>query len=120
EFRAHADVEHRNLVRLGELHHHAGHWFFTMELVEGATFLEWVAADDLADITHDGSTEIALGTRRRLCDDARLRAGLRQLAHGLDALHRAGKVHRDLKPSNVLVTAKDRLVILDLGLVTDR
>ena len=118
EFRAHADLEHRNLVRLGELHHHNGHWFFTMELVEGRTFLEWVAPDDLQDVTRSG--ELPLDGRRRIYDDARLRSGLRQLAHGLDALHRIGKVHRDLKPSNVLVTSKDRVVILDLGLVADR
>src|SRR5450432_3305844 len=42
EFRARADVDHRNLVRLGELLHDDGHWFFTMELVDGWPFLEWI------------------------------------------------------------------------------
>ena len=44
EFRARADLEHRNLVRLGELLHSGGHWFFTMELVDGVPFLEHVRA----------------------------------------------------------------------------
>ncbi|MEO8548847.1 MAG: protein kinase [Kofleriaceae bacterium] len=41
EFRARADLEHRNLVRLGELYQDDQHWFFTMELVEGWPFLDW-------------------------------------------------------------------------------
>ena len=100
EFRALADLHHDNLVSLGELIHHDGQWFFTMELVDG---------DDL--LSH------ARPNGRR--DDARLRAALGQLAEGLDALHRAHKVHRDIKPSNVRVTREGRVVLLDLGLVTD-
>jgi serine/threonine protein kinase len=104
EFRARTDLEHRNLVRLGELLHHDGHWFFTMELIEGWPFLEWVreGAGDPDDPT---------------TPEMRLRDAVRQLASGLDALHRSGAVHRDLKPSNVLVTRKGRLVVLDFGLV---
>jgi len=46
EFRALADLIHPNLIRLGELHEHAGCWFFTMELVEGSDFLTYVSEAD--------------------------------------------------------------------------
>src|SRR5258706_10379360 len=42
EFRALADIVHPNLVALHELHSAAGEWFFTTELIEGASFLDWV------------------------------------------------------------------------------
>src|SRR5262252_4250239 len=42
EFRALQDLRHPNLVSLGELLQHDGHWFFTMELVRGTDFLTHV------------------------------------------------------------------------------
>lgn len=104
EFRMLRDVEHPNLVRLGELFEYSGSWFFTMELIEGANFLDYVRPNHLEGASFD---------------EARLRAALRQLAAGLRALHSAGKVHRDVKPSNILVDRNDRLVVLDFGLVSD-
>src|SRR3954471_15448252 len=42
EFRALADIVHPNLVALHELHAVGGDWYFTMELVEGVSFIDWV------------------------------------------------------------------------------
>ena len=44
EFRALAGVTHPNLVVLHELFSEGGQWFFTMEVVDGVTFLEHVNA----------------------------------------------------------------------------
>ena len=44
---------------------------------------------------------------------------LAQLALGVSALHKAGKLHRDIKPPNVLVTLEGRVVLLDFGLTAD-
>ncbi|NVB78189.1 MAG: protein kinase [Kofleriaceae bacterium] len=114
EFRAVQGLFHPNLVQLGDLFQSRDAWFFTMELVQGRTFTDWVRGSwfegsDLA------STQRQVGDRgQRL---ARLRAALPQLADALVAVHDAGLVHRDLKPSNVLVTESGRVVLLDFGLV---
>src|SRR5262252_10689710 len=42
EFRALQDLQHPNLVNLGELIEEQGQWFFTMELVQGIDLLSWV------------------------------------------------------------------------------
>src|SRR3569833_1105834 len=48
EFRALADLQHPNLLRLGELCCERGQWFFTMELVHGGDFQDYVRPDDAA------------------------------------------------------------------------
>jgi predicted ATPase len=102
EFRAVADLQHPNLIRFGELSSHDGQWFFTMELVKGQTFVDYVRAAGDA------------GTRRGM---KRLQEALAQLVSALTTIHEAGQVHRDVKPSNVLVTEDGRVVLLDFGLI---
>jgi serine/threonine protein kinase len=137
EFRSLADMTHRNLVLLYELVVEDNHWFFTMELVHGVNFLEYVtgrkdASNDPTSpptLTMGGNgngdenpyrtTSLQSTTSSDSTQLYRLRSGLLQLAAGLNALHQMGNLHRDIKPSNVLVTGEGRVVILDFGLITE-
>jgi tetratricopeptide (TPR) repeat protein len=114
EFRSLADITHPGLVQLLELHADAGDWYFTMELVEGVSFIDWVRPPASSGGPKRTRADIAASP----LDEPRLRRALVQLVDALIALHRAGQLHRDLKPSNVLVTRRGRLALLDFGLVS--
>lgn len=97
EFRRMAEINHPHLIGLHSLEEDHGHWYFTMDLVEGTDFLSFVRPGGKLD-------------------EQRLRSVLSQLVSGVLKLHGENLIHRDLKPSNVMVSSEGRLIVLDLGL----
>jgi len=63
EFRALQDIQHPNLVSLGELVEEDGVWFFTMELVHGPNLLAWVRPHDADRIPEGPQRLVATETR---------------------------------------------------------
>jgi hypothetical protein len=96
EARAAGALNHPNLLVVYDVGSHEGTPYLVTELLEGQTLRELLHAGPL--------------TPRRAVDFAL------QVARGLAAAHDHGIVHRDIKPENVLVTAKDRVKLVDFGL----
>lgn len=129
DFRSLADLRHPNLISFYELFTEGGVWFFSMELIDGVDFIECFTgqpADDRAEITDVRSVQTGSVPEPLTAPPSydRVLHTVRQLARGLHAVHRHGKVHRDIKPSNVLVArspeeTEERLVLLDFGLATE-
>ncbi len=135
EFRALQNLHHPNLVRLEELFEKGGKWFFTMELIEGVSLLEYVRSDggkpgptpdsgdgEMPTLPTDGPVQAETPKAKNLprgYDEDRLRKALLQLSQAVYALHQTHQVHRDIKPSNILVTASGVVKLLDFGLVTE-
>jgi serine/threonine-protein kinase len=97
EARATAALNHPNIVHVYSVDESDGLLYLTMELVEGRS---------LREILRD---EAPLPVTRAVAFAA-------QMADGLASAHAAGVLHRDLKPGNVMITADDRVKILDFGL----
>ena len=99
EARAMARLAHPNVVTVHEVGTAAGRDYVAMELIQGDTLADWLAA------TARPPTAIV---------DAFLAAG-----RGLAAAHAAGMVHRDFKPHNVLRGRDGRIVVTDFGLARE-
>jgi len=96
EARSASALNHPNIITIYEVGTADGVAWIAMELVEGKTLREFVAAG-------------ALPVRRLLPIAA-------QIADGLAKAHESGIVHRDLKPENVMVNKDGFVKILDFGL----
>ncbi len=96
EAKAMARLSHPGVITVHDVGLVDDQVFIAMELVEGRTLREWVAAE-----------------RRSWRDvvSVFIKAG-----EGLAAAHDAGLVHRDFKPDNVLVGDDGRVRVLDFGL----
>ncbi len=103
EARAVAALEHDNIITIYQYgKHHEGAYFLAMQYIDGS---------DLRQIFKD------YRKRGEQMPPERLVKIMRQVASAMDFAHAAGIIHRDIKPSNVLVTARDRAVLTDFGLV---
>ncbi len=91
-----ASLNHPNIAGIYGLEEADGNRFLVLEYVEGETLQARLKKGALP-------LEDALA----LC---------RQIAEGLEAAHEKGVIHRDLKPGNVMITAEEKVKILDFGL----
>jgi Tol biopolymer transport system component/tRNA A-37 threonylcarbamoyl transferase component Bud32 len=96
EARLLAALNHPNIASIYGLEEKDGSAYLVLELIEGPTLAERLAAGALP------------------VDEALTVA--REIAIGLEAAHRAGIIHRDLKPANVKLRPDGSVKILDLGL----
>jgi tetratricopeptide (TPR) repeat protein/predicted Ser/Thr protein kinase len=97
EAKAAAQLNHPNVCVIHEIQDEGEHPFIVMEYVEGQTIHKMVGSGN--ELSIDKVVEYAI-----------------QIADALQAAHERDIVHRDIKSDNIMVTAKDRIKVMDFGL----
>jgi serine/threonine protein kinase/DNA-binding winged helix-turn-helix (wHTH) protein len=108
EARAASALDHPNICSIYEFGEHEGQPFIVMQLLEGQTLRDRLAAGSLRDSGSCPSAKTAF-TVQRLLDIAV------QISDGLEAAHEKGIIHRDIKPANIFLTNTGVAKILDFG-----
>ena len=101
-----ATLNHVNIAALYGIVEEGGVRGLVLELVEGTTLAEVLAA---RKATHPSATSPGLPL-------AAVLPIAEQIARALEAAHQRAVVHRDLKPANVAVTPSGLVKVLDFGL----
>ncbi|QDU66455.1 protein kinase domain-containing protein [Engelhardtia mirabilis] len=121
-------VDHPRVVGVLEVGERAGLPYFTMPFVEGATLGALLthlrqggeagrapSIEELAAAWQRDAARPPLTLPGRSYVEVVCRIVL-DVARGLEAVHAVGVVHRDVKPSNLLIDARGRGNLFDLGL----
>jgi serine/threonine protein kinase len=91
-----ASLNHPNIAAIYGLEQSEQTPFLVLELVEGETLAERIAA---AALPVEEALKIAF-----------------QITEALEAAHERGVIHRDLKPGNIKITPEGKVKVLDFGL----
>jgi serine/threonine protein kinase len=98
EARAVAQLHHPHIIVVHDVVEHDERSYIVMELIDGASLAERIAAHGPVDAAE--AARIGIG-----------------LLSALRTAHAAGVLHRDLKPANVLIeSGTDRVVLTDFGI----
>lgn len=91
-----ARLKHPNIARIHDSGVHQGLYYYTMDLIEGTAFDQYVKQHNL--------------TQRQILEL------MQTICQAVQHAHQLGVIHRDLKPSNILVTEDGQPHIVDFGL----
>ncbi|MGZ3540797.1 MAG: Stk1 family PASTA domain-containing Ser/Thr kinase [Vulcanimicrobiaceae bacterium] len=92
-----AKLNHPNIVNTYDVGREGDTYFIVMELVDGPSLAEIIAADGKIP------EPVAIDYAAQICN-------------GLAYAHRMGLLHRDIKPANILVTKDDVVKLSDFGI----
>jgi eukaryotic-like serine/threonine-protein kinase len=92
-------LNHRNICTIYDIEEYEGQPFIAMELLEGETLQQRLAASAPGAMPATVLVDIAV-----------------QLCLGLEAAHGKAIVHRDIKPANIFLTSDGTVKLLDFGI----